>query len=97
MGEVRVDEVADPARHLLAGHLLPDLDAALQLCDRDERVDAHLEVVHAPRAVVDDADLVALVGQVQGRRPPEVAVSTEDEDAHEVSPESRRVPEHRVF
>ena len=84
VGEVRVDQVADPAGDLAARDLPPDLDPALELGDRDEGVDPHLEVVLASDTAVDDAHLVALVGQVQGGGPPEVAVSAEDEDAHAV-------------
>src|ERR1019366_8792076 len=92
VGEVRVHEVAGPAGELLARDLLPDLDPALQLGNGDERVDSHLVVVLAAREVVHDAHLVALVGQVQGGRPTEVAVSSEDEDAHSESPGSNEDP-----
>ena len=43
--------------------------AALQLADRDERVRAHLVVVVATDEVVDDAHVVAGLGEMQGGRP----------------------------
>ena len=64
------------------GDLLPGRDAPLQLADRDERVDAHLVVVVAADEVVDDADVVAALRQVQRRGPTEIAVPAEYQDPH---------------
>ena len=56
-----------------------------RLDDGHQAVDAHLEVVATAGEVVDDADLMAPSGQVQRRRPTEVAVTTEDQNVHVVS------------
>ena len=72
---VEVD-VAD----VLARELLPRLHARLGRGDWGERTAAHLDVDLATREVVDDDNLVALVGQVEGGRPPTEAVTPEHED-----------------
>ena len=75
VGEGGVGEVADAHVDRVAGYLLPARDAILQGGDGHEAVDAHLAVVLAAHEVVDDGDLMAPGGQVQGRRPSEVPVS----------------------
>ena len=49
-------------------------------------VDAHLEVVAAAGEVVDDADTMAPSRQVEGGGPTQIAVATENQNVHVVSP-----------
>src|SRR5205823_6355449 len=50
--------------------------------DRREGVGSLLRVRPPPEVVVDGVDLVAPLREVHRRRPPEVAVPSEDQDAH---------------
>ncbi len=85
VGEVGVGQVADVAADLLPGQLVPGPDPGLEGLDRHQAVDAHLEVVAAAGEVVEHGDVVADLGQMQGRRPAEVAVAAENQDFHSCS------------
>ena len=67
---------------LVAGDLLPGRDPLDERRQRRERVGRLLEVPAAAGEVVDDGDLMAAVAEPQRRRPAEIAVAPENEDAH---------------
>ena len=80
--EVAVLDGADVAADLLAGDLAPGVDPLVEVADRGQRVGAVLPVPAAAGEVVDDRDLVAAGREPQGRRPAQVAVAPENENAH---------------
>ncbi len=87
LGDHLVEEgtVLDPAgvaADLLAGDLPPSGDPLVEAADRGERVRLVLLVPAAPGEVVEDGDLVASGREPQGRRPAEIAVAPENENAH---------------
>ena len=69
-----------------AGLLVPDAGALLDRVHRRQRLHAELGVDPAAREVVDDVDLVALVGEVQGGGPAAEAVPAENRDLHGRTP-----------
>src|SRR5690606_19696018 len=100
--EVGVHQVADIHGDLFTRDLLPRRDADLQVLDRDQALRAELLVVSSAGEIVEDGDFMAAIRKVEGRRPPQVSVTTENEDSHG-SPASRssslRTPErlrHRM-
>jgi hypothetical protein len=84
--EGRVGEIAHVDADVVARHLFPPTDPLLEAGDGDQRVDTHLEVIAPAGEVVDDAYPVALAGQVESGRPTQVAISSEYQDVHAVSP-----------
>mmetsp|Transcript_4627 Transcript_4627/g.19072 ORF Transcript_4627/g.19072 Transcript_4627/m.19072 type:complete len:343 (-) Transcript_4627:35-1063(-) len=78
--ELVVADVADVELDALAGDFFPDADALVDALDRGERVESELVVEGAAAHVVDDGDLVAAVGEVEGGGPAAVAVAAEDHD-----------------
>jgi hypothetical protein len=77
-----VGEVAHEGVDLEAGHLFPDLEAAIQRRDRDQTLDTHFDVVVTTGEIVDDTYGMAAPRKVQCGGPPEIAVSPKDEDPH---------------
>ena len=84
--EAGVGQVADEQVHGVVRDLLPTADPSLQAGDRDQGVDPHLEVVAPSGEVVDDTDTVAPSGQVESGGPTQVAVTTEYQNIHVLSP-----------
>ena len=74
--------VADRDPDLLARDLLEATHPVPQRRGEDERGAVHLGLPLPLRQVVRDQHLVAEVGEIHRGRPPEVAVSAENEDAH---------------
>jgi hypothetical protein len=91
-----VGEIADVDVDGQAGDLLPAADPLLEPDDGDQALHAHLQVVAAAGEVVHDADPVTPSGQVEGRRPPQIAISSKYQDVHGGSPfrSSRTGPNH---
>ncbi len=74
-------EVADEQLDVSCPRPPSSPDAVLELADRDEAVHPHLEVVLPPGTKLSTTPTSwPLLRQVQGRRPTQVAVPTEDED-----------------
>jgi error-prone DNA polymerase len=84
VGEYRIDQIADVAADFLASEFPPGRDPRAQRLDRHEAVGAEFVVVMPAREVVGDRDLVAVLRQVQGRRPAEVPVPAQYQDLHRV-------------
>ena len=66
----------------LAADLFPDATALLDGIHRGQGLHAQFRVDPAPRQVVDDMDLMALIGQMQRRRPATKPVPTQYCDFH---------------
>jgi hypothetical protein len=73
-----VGQVADERLDAKTGHLLPHPDPVLEVTNRYEAVDSHLEVVLPTSKVVDDRYVVTPMGEVQRRWPTEVPVTAQN-------------------
>ena len=81
--EARVlGDVADGDADLASGQVVPHADAVAQGRHGLERRAVDLGLPLPLREVVDDQDVVAELREVHGRRPAEVAVAAQDQDAH---------------
>ena len=81
---VVLGEVEEVEADAAAGLLVPDAGALLDRVHGGQGLDAELGVDPAAGEVVEDVDLVALVAEVEGRRPAAEAVSAEYRDLHGV-------------
>ena len=88
-GRVRVRQIGDERVDQPARVLVPGPDARVQRRNGNEALDTHLVVVLPPYEVVTDRDIVATIGQMQRRRPPEVPVAAQNQDPHSGSSTSR--------
>jgi len=79
--ELKVRDIADQQIDVAARHLAPRPHPLVRGRDGRQRVHAQLDVVRPAREVVDDAHRVPARRQVQGGRPPAVAVPADDHDA----------------
>ena len=80
--ELAVVDVADHRLDVAPRDLPPGLDPLAERGDRGQRVRRVLVVPATAGEVVDDEHLVAPRGEPHGGGPAEVAVATEDQDAH---------------
>src|SRR6185295_13171861 len=80
--QLAVLDRADEAADLVARALAPGVDALLERADRRQRVAADALDPAPADEVVDDGDLVAAGGEPEGRRPAQITVAPEDENAH---------------
>ena len=76
IGEAMIQQVADPKLHVEPGHLLPEPDPTLQGGDREQRLDAFLQLDLSLREVVDDRHIVARLRKMHSGRPTQIAVAS---------------------
>ena len=77
-----VAEIADVLVQPEAAQLLPARHADIQGMNGDQAVHPEFHVVLAPDEVVRHPHVMSGCREMQGRGPTEVAVTTEDQDAH---------------
>ena len=82
IGEGGIGEVADAHVDAVAGDLVPLRYPLGQGVDRHQAVDAHFDVVLPPHQVVDHGDAMTQSREMEGSRPPQVAVTAEHQNVH---------------
>ena len=78
MGDVHVDKA-----HRLAADLSPGLETLANAGDWGEGLDLQIDVDLAAAEVVNDQNIVALIGQIHSTGPAAKAVTTKDQDLHD--------------
>src|SRR5258708_18075147 len=75
-------QITDVAGDLLATNALPDTNTLVQGHDRRQAVGAPLHMHPTPQEVISDSDLVAPVGKMHRRAPPQEAITPQSQDSH---------------
>ena len=82
VGEVGVHEVADEHVDPVSGQLLPGPHPYAQRLDRHQTLRAQLVLVLPAGEIVQHPYVVAVLRQMQSRRPAEVSVTAENQNSH---------------
>lgn len=74
--------IANAKLHLPAGDVAPRRHALMQRIDGGQAVEAAFEVEIPARQVIEDEDIVSLIGQIECLRPAKIAVTAQYQNTH---------------
>src|SRR5579872_1405354 len=77
-----IADVADEDGNLFPCQFMPAVHPVTNWGDRCQGVDAEGLIPVPPDEAVDNANFIATFGQVQGRSPPAVSISPDDQNLH---------------